>query len=83
MNGMLRRCLLMSIGALALAGVLLAAGVPGGVLLGFAPLAVCLGIHVLMGHGDANGQHLLATARHAIEPRDRGEEAPDIARSTR
>lgn len=89
MNGMLRRCLLMSIGALALAGVLLAAGVPGAVLLGFAPLAACLGMHLLMGHqmlmghGDSHGQDLLATARHANVPRDGRADASDPAGPTR
>ncbi|MFN8520277.1 MAG: hypothetical protein U0667_12985 [Chloroflexota bacterium] len=75
MNGVVRRCVVMAIGAFALAAVLLAAGVPGAVLLGFAPLAVCLGMHLLMVHGDPHGQHLLATARRAGEPHDRDAEA--------
>ena len=83
MNGLLRRCVLMSIGALALAGVLLAAGVPGAVLLGLTPLAICLGMHLLMGHGDARGQELLATARRASEPRDGGADPADTAGSGR
>jgi peptidoglycan/LPS O-acetylase OafA/YrhL len=47
----LRRCLVLSAAALFAAIVLLVAGVPGSALLGFLPLAACLGTHALMGHG--------------------------------
>jgi hypothetical protein len=62
---MVRRCLAMTVGALAVAAVLLAAGVPGAVLLALAPALVCVGMHVVMGHGDAHGEDLLRTARAA------------------
>lgn len=51
----LRRCLVMAAVALVAAIVLLVAGVPGSALLGFLPLAACLGMHVLMGHGSHHG----------------------------
>lgn len=65
MNTSLRRCLAMTVGALAVVAVLLAAGVPGAVLLALAPALVCVGMHVVMGHGDAHGEDLLRTARAA------------------
>jgi hypothetical protein len=65
MNTMVRRCLAMTVGALAVAAVLLAAGVPGAVLLAIAPALACVGMHVVMGHGDASGEDLLRTARAA------------------
>ena len=83
MTGMLRRCLLMSVGALALAGVLLAVGVPGAVLLGFAPLVVCVGMHLLMGHGATHSQYPLATAQHAGVPHEGQEITADPAGATR
>jgi hypothetical protein len=55
----------MTVGALAVAAVLLAAGVPGAVLLALAPALVCVGMHVVMGHGDAHGEQLLRTAQAA------------------
>ena len=60
MDSVLRRCLLMSVGGVALGGVLLAAGVPGAV----------------------KGQHSLAVARRASEPRDEGVDLVDLAGST-
>lgn len=54
MNPMIRRCLAMTVGAGAVAAVLLAAGVPGAVLLAVAPALVCVGMHLVMGHGDAH-----------------------------
>jgi 4-hydroxybenzoate polyprenyltransferase len=53
---MLGRCLAMTAGALLLAGFLLALGVPGAVLLGLAPALVCVGMHLVMGHGSAEPQ---------------------------
>jgi hypothetical protein len=70
MNSMIRRCLAMTVGAAALAVVLLAAGVPGAVLLALAPALVCVGMHLVMGHGDAHGEDLYRTARAAAD-RDR------------
>ena len=65
MSTTLRRCLAMTFGAVALTAVLLAAGVPGAVLLGIAPALVCVGMHFVMGHGDAHGEDLLRTAQAA------------------
>jgi hypothetical protein len=62
---MVRLCLAMTVGALAVAAVLLAAGVPGAVLLAIAPALVCVGMHVVIGHGDAHGEQLLRTAQAA------------------
>jgi hypothetical protein len=62
MNTHIRHCLAMTAGAAVLAVVLLAAGVPGAVLLALAPALVCVGMHALMGHGDAHGEDLLRTA---------------------
>jgi 4-hydroxybenzoate polyprenyltransferase len=55
----------MTVGAIAVAGVLFAAGVPGAVLLGIAPALLCVGMHLIMGHGDAHGDELLRTAQAA------------------
>jgi hypothetical protein len=55
MDSLIRRCLAMSVGAVALAFVLLAAGIPGATLLAFAPVVVCLGAHLVMGHGAGHG----------------------------
>jgi hypothetical protein len=55
MDSLIRRCLLMTIGAVVLALVLLAAGVPGATLLAVAPVVVCLGAHLVMGHGARHG----------------------------
>ena len=65
MNTLIRRCLAMTAGAAVLAVALLAAGVPGAVLLALAPALVCVGMHVVMGHGDAHGEDLLRTAQAA------------------
>jgi len=82
MNDLLRRCLVMSAGAVALAGVLLAAGVPGALVLSFAPLAVCLGMHLLMGRGATHGQGGPASAQHAGASRDGGTDAAGPGGST-
>ena len=71
MNTFLRRCLAMTAGAAVLAVVLLAAGVPGAVLLALAPALVCVAMHIVMGHGDAHGEDLLRTARAAATQADR------------
>jgi hypothetical protein len=57
----------MTVGAPLLAAVLLAAGVPGAVLLALAPVLLCVGMHLLISHGlgDADGRDLLETARRA------------------
>jgi hypothetical protein len=68
MTSLVRRCLAMSAGAMLLAVVLLAAGVPGAVLLGLAPALACVAMHVLMGHGDPHGRDLLETAQRAVRP---------------
>lgn len=68
MTSLVRRCLAMSVGAVLLAVVLLAAGVPGAVLLGLAPALVCVAMHLLMGHGDPHGRDLLETAQRAGRP---------------
>ena len=70
MSTMLRRCLTMTASAAVLAIVLLAAGVPAGVLLGLAPALICVGMHMVMGHGE----HLPSSARAAG---DRSEPAVD------
>ena len=62
------RCLAMSVGAALLAVALLAAGVPGAVLLAVAPVLVCVAMHLVMGHGDPDGERLLETARRAARP---------------
>ena len=80
MTSMIRRCLAMTVGALAVAAVLLAAGVPGAVLLALAPALVCVGMHVAIGHGDAHGEDLLRTAQAAAAKRADGtvDEAPQV-----
>lgn len=70
-NPMIRRCLAISVGAAALAAVLLAVGVPGAVLLALAPALICTGLHLLMGHGDAHGEHPYRTARAEEDRTDR------------
>jgi hypothetical protein len=82
MADLLGRCLLVSIGGLGLAGILLVAGVPGAVLLGLAPLAICLGMHLLMGHGATHGQGGPASTQHAGAFRDGGTDAADPGGST-
>jgi hypothetical protein len=67
MNSMVRHCLAITVGAVLLAAVLLAAGVPGTVLLALAPALVCAGMHRVMGHGDAHGEDLYRKARAAAE----------------
>lgn len=72
MKSVVRRCLAMSVGALLLAAALLVVGVPGAVLLALTPVLVCVGMHLLMDHGqgDAEGRDLLETARRAThDPR--------------
>jgi hypothetical protein len=65
MRSILRRCSAMVGGALILSVLLLAVGVPGAALLGVAPIAICLAMHVVMGQGDAHGDQLAATTRRA------------------
>jgi 4-hydroxybenzoate polyprenyltransferase len=67
MRRLVRSCLAMTTGALPLAAILLVAGVPGAVLLALAPALLCVGMHLLMDHGqgDAEGRDLLETARRA------------------
>ena len=62
------RCLAMAVGAALLAVALLAAGVPGAVLLAVAPVLVCVAMHLVLGHGDPDGERLLETARRAARP---------------
>jgi|BarGraNGADG00212_1021973.scaffolds.fasta_scaffold30102_1 hypothetical protein len=68
MTPAVRRCLAMSAGAMVLAIVLLAAGVPGAVLLGVAPALLCVAMHMLMGHGDPHGGDLPETGRRPSGP---------------
>ena len=74
---MVRRCLAMTVGAGALAGVLVAARVPDTVLVALAPALVCVGMHLVMGHGDAHGEDLYRTARAAADRTERP--ADDLA----
>ena len=69
MSRMVRRCLAMTVGAAAIGGILLAAGVPGAALLAVAPALLCVGIHLVMGHGDPDGEQLLKTAQGAAASR--------------
>ena len=69
------RCLAMTAGAIALAGALLMAGVPGAVLLALTPGLLCLAMAVVMGHGDPHDEELARTSRtatsgHAKRPVD-------------
>ena len=69
------RCLAMTAGAIALAGALLLAGMPGSVLLALTPGLLCLAMAFVMGHGDPHGEELLragrtATSGHAKRPVD-------------
>ena len=57
MDSLIRRCVAMTVGAVALAAVLVALGVPGATILAFAPIVVCLGAHLVMGHGAEHGVH--------------------------
>jgi hypothetical protein len=59
------RCLAMTVSAIALAGVLLMAGVSGAVLLALTPGLLCLSMAFVMGHGDPHGEELLRTASMA------------------
>ena len=68
MTTMIGRCLAMSVGALVLALLLLAAGLPGGVLLVLVPTLVCVAMPLWMGHHDPDGRHLLETAQRAVRP---------------
>jgi hypothetical protein len=62
------RCLAMSAGALVLTILLLAAGLPGGVLLVLVPTLVCVAMPLWMDHRDPNGRHLPETAQRAVRP---------------
>ncbi len=72
MDRLLRHCLAMTLGVVALALILVTAGVPGVSVLGLAPLALCLGMHLLMGHHGLGGR--------ASEHRGGGVEAEDPIR---
>ena len=67
----IRRCLAMSVGAVLLAGALVAAGVPDAVLLAVAPVLLCVAMHLVMGHGDPDGRQLLETAQRAGRPTEK------------
>ena len=67
-RGFVRRCLVMTVGAVLVAAVLPAAGVPGAVLLAVGPVLLCVGLHLVMGLGDPDGRHLLETAQRAVRP---------------
>ena len=71
MTTIIGRCLAMSVGALALAALLLDAGVPGGVLLVLVPTLVCVAMPLWMGHRNPDGRHLLETAQRAVRPPDK------------
>jgi hypothetical protein len=51
----------MAASAIALAGALLLAGVPGVVLLALTPGLLCLAMAFVMGHGDPHGEELPRT----------------------
>jgi hypothetical protein len=51
----IRRCLVLTLGVTTGALVLLAVGTPGATLLAVAPAVVCLGAHLVIGHGSASG----------------------------
>ena len=51
MTSTLRRCVALTAATVVGAAVLLAAGVPGGLLLSLAPALICVGMHLVMGHG--------------------------------
>lgn len=65
---LVRRCLMMGAGAMLAVGVLLAIGVPGAILFAFAPVLVCVAMHLAMGHGEPDGRQLLETARRTVRP---------------
>ena len=48
MTSIVRPCLAMSLGAIGVTAVLLAAGVPGAVLFAVAPVLLCVGMHLVM-----------------------------------
>lgn len=81
MSQILRRCLSMTVGAVALAALLLAAGVPAVVLLGIAPVLLCVAMHFVMSHGDAHGEELLRTAKEAAAKQ--AERHADLPSNTR
>ena len=68
MTSSARRCIAMSVGAGALIVALVAAGVPGALLLVLVPTLACVAMTSLMGRGDPDGQHLLETAQQAVRP---------------
>jgi hypothetical protein len=63
-----RRCVSMSVGAALLIILLVAAGVPGALLLVLVPTLVCVAMPLWMGHRDPGGEHLLETAQRAVRP---------------
>jgi hypothetical protein len=68
------RCFAMAASAIALAGALLLAGVPGVVLLALTPGLLCLVMAFAMGHGDPrgdpHGEELHGTARLATTTKE-------------
>lgn len=67
-----RRCVSVLVGGLLLAGFLLAAGVPGALLLGVAPVIVCAAMHMTMHHSEPGGE----IAQRAVRPRRSNPMAP-------
>jgi hypothetical protein len=63
-----RRCVSMSVGAALLIILLVAAGVPGALLLVLVPTLVCVAMPLWMGHRDSDGEHFLETAQRAVRP---------------
>jgi hypothetical protein len=64
----LRRCVPMAAGAVVLTVVLLAAGVPGAVLLAVGPVLVCVAMVLFMDHAN---QHTEGAERHINAARGR------------
>lgn len=68
MSGFVTSCLAMSGAAALLALALLAVGVPPSVLVVVIAALVCVGLHLALGHGDADGADLFETAQRAARP---------------
>ncbi len=56
MDRLLRLCLAMTLAIVALALMLVAAGVPGVSIVALTPLLLCLGMHLVMGHHAGAGR---------------------------
>ena len=65
---LLRRCLMMVVGALLAGALLLATDVPGAVLLLIASVLVCLAMPLLTVQGDPGGRDLPETAPRVARP---------------